>query len=129
MLGRREWRLRTRFREIVIRCERFGREGRGGSAAPLLMDLLFEVENHNPEAARIVGEVHAALRAGLGARTPLNQVRWDFETAVRSGQLVIEELKAPPHVPVLVAPEEEPEPPSEEPETTFIVIETRDEDD
>jgi hypothetical protein len=127
------WRVRTRFRELRIAV----RPPAPGPTthAPLLSDLWFELENGNRRVARAVTEIHDALR---GLRTPrslddteLDHVRWDFEAALHSRELVIEEVRQPPHVPNLEPPPDPPAPPPDPgppTQTTFIEVEVRDPD-
>ncbi len=72
MLGRKEWRIRTPFREVVVRLSSFGSlapnapsEASAADDETLLSELLFEFQNLNPEVVRPLLEVHDTLH-GLG---------------------------------------------------------------
>ncbi|HEY2407226.1 MAG TPA: hypothetical protein VGI10_14550 [Polyangiaceae bacterium] len=133
MLGRKEWRIRTPFSEVVVRLASLGSDDAGGAdAVAVLGELLFEFQNENPAVVRPLLEVHQAL-SGLGARavpppglssTLARSVERELRSALGSGRLTVA-LKPRRDAPVR-APGEEvarlgPQPIVEE-QTTFIGV-------
>src|SRR6476661_3440913 len=98
MPGRREWRVRTRFREIVVRLEGAPTPARPGTAV-LLSDILFELQNGSGEARRAIREIVEELGDLPGAR-PADGVSPDraaraLATAVGMNGLRLDEVRAP----------------------------------
>jgi outer membrane protein OmpA-like peptidoglycan-associated protein len=129
-----ELRIRTRFRQLVLRVGGAGAPAAGqppADVAALLADLRFELQNGNPEVARALGQLRRALPGGLDAPARFGDGIGALSDsalleAVRAGGLVLEEVR-PPALPtdLLVDPEPEPEPfPTRE--LTFIGFELRD---
>lgn len=91
----REWRLRTAFRDVVIRVTAPTRRAQ----SPLLNELLFELHGRNPEVSRVLLEVQHALkgvgplrRADALSQARLNLAERDLVEAARRGQLELEEV-------------------------------------
>ena len=131
---RSQWRIRTRFRQVVLRVGRPGGGAPQEGNAALLADLLFELQQRDTEAAQVVDEIRLALH-DLGDPSPFakrpgrDDLRRSLERALRHGQLFIEEAQVPLVPPLPEPPEDQPEPfPSSDADLTFIAIEVRDQD-
>jgi outer membrane protein OmpA-like peptidoglycan-associated protein len=101
MFGRREWRIRTPFREVTLRIAgALGERAPGGTTEQLIGELSFELSHYNPEISRILRE---ALDAVRGVRTfsdaahqsaRLNaELERELRAAVRSGRLELAEVQ------------------------------------
>ena len=65
MQGRREWRIRTPFSELVLRLIPSAAAVNTTDSLPLLSELLYELQNLNPTVTRPLLEVHRALSGAL----------------------------------------------------------------
>jgi len=94
----REWRLRTSFRDVVIRVTALSATPRRAQS-PLLSELLFELQARNPEVSRVLSEVQHTL-SGIGpvpgpaafSQVRSNLLERDLRDASRRGQLEVEEI-------------------------------------
>jgi hypothetical protein len=143
----REWRVRTRFREVTIRLARAGgATAASQDTAALLSDLCFELESRAPRVWSTVLEIHEGLRGiGWALHTAPPGETLDHERAARElgsmlresvgrGELIIAEVRRP-EVPEVLAvsdaaasqtgPASDPPP---EVETTFVGIRVVDQD-
>jgi hypothetical protein len=139
MSGHAAWRVRTRFRELTLTLGAAAEPEPG--SAPLLSDLLFEIDSGNQAIARVLegiletlGPPRLSPRAapGLGWGAELDDLKRELEVAVSRGELALREVPKP-HVPSLEpvadAGEDQDAAPEPEPELTFIGVELRDADD
>jgi len=141
MPGRGAWRVRVGSREFEVTIVGVPRSAPLPAASRLLSEILFSARSRGSEAARAVAEISQALRGTDGTSfgasrstvgsVVLDGVDGELETALRGGELVVREVGPPPPARLLVEEEEPaPEPPVEEtPDTTFIIINVRDDRD
>jgi outer membrane protein OmpA-like peptidoglycan-associated protein len=145
MAGRTEWRVRTRFREFVLRIGPAEHDEVPTDSAPLISELLLELGSRNAEVARAVARIRQDVRgfdgpspgfdSGLSAflaDRDAGAFARDLEDAVRRGALVIENLPPLPlregldlgQLEAFVPPSTST--PAEDSETTFIGVQLRD---
>jgi len=126
MAGQKEWRVRTRWREFVLRVSQRPRRvdaasGDSASSNARFERLMFAVRGRDPEVLAAVRGVHAVLGGSSGDKTaPAHHARagyWrefddlepDLRRALRSGLLTLEEVIRP--FAASAQPDPEPAPP------------------
>src|SRR5450755_24595 len=116
MPGRKEWRVQTSFRELILRAGSSLPQGSGADRAgeALLSHLMFALRGHHSEVGSTLRDVRdtaygyrdADPAPAHFARPPywreLDDVERDLRAALRSGMLTLEEIARRPGVAVAI---------------------------